>query len=74
MDFKVGNGVQLKGSPSPIMTITALGKDWEGATQATCRWHDNAGIERTAVYPVEALRLYTGEKGEDREDGNFGNG
>jgi uncharacterized protein YodC (DUF2158 family) len=63
MEFKLGDVVQLKGG-SPIMTITAFGKDPDGKPRATCTWFDTTHNEKTGVYPLEALRIYVAEKGD----------
>jgi uncharacterized protein YodC (DUF2158 family) len=62
MPFKIGDAVQLKGG-SPIMTITAAGKDPDGKPRFTCTWFDDRQDEKTSVYPEAALTIYEEEKG-----------
>jgi len=67
MAFEIGAAVQLKGG-SPIMTVTAHGKDAQGKPRVTCTWFDSAGKEQNGTYPPEALKAYTGEKGSEGEN------
>lgn len=70
MTFKIGDRVQLM-SGGPIMTVTKLSKDSDGNPQATCTWFDTSDNAKTGHYPTDALKLYTGEKGEDDAAGDW---
>ncbi len=60
MTFEVGSVVQLKGG-SPIMTVTGTVKGLDGKVDLTCTWFDQSDHEKSATYPVEALKPYEDE-------------